>query len=84
VAPGSVLTKLVQQGIDDGSIDLASLLGEIPMRRQGTPSEIASVVRFLASPDASYITGQTIVVDGGWTVQGMRSRPDWLEPTTDA
>ena len=84
VAPGSVLTKLVQQGIDDGSIDLASLLGEIPMRRQGTPSEIASVVRFLASPDASYITGQTIVVDGGWTVQGMRSRPDWLDPTTDA
>jgi len=84
VAPGSVLTKLVQQGIDDGSIDLASLLSEIPMRRQGSPDEIASVVRFLASPDATYITGQTLVVDGGWTVQGMRDRPDWLDPTIDA
>jgi 3-oxoacyl-[acyl-carrier protein] reductase len=84
VAPGSVLTKLVQQGLDDGTIVLESILSEIPMRRQGTPEEIASVVRFLASPDASYITGQTISVDGGWTVQGMRDRPDWLDPTVDA
>ncbi len=52
--------------------------GRIPMRRFGTVEEIANVVRFLASSDASYITGQTIVVDGGWTVQGMRDRPDWL------
>ena len=84
VAPGSVLTKLVQQGIDDGSIDMPRLMTEIPMRRPGAPEEIASVVRFLASPDASYITGQTIVVDGGWTIQGMRDRPDWLDPTIDA
>ncbi len=84
VAPGSVLTKLVQQGIDDGSIDFERLMSEIPMRRPGAPEEIAAVVRFLASPDASYITGQTIVVDGGWTIQGMRDRPDWLDPTIDA
>jgi len=84
VAPGSTRTKLVEQGIADGSIDLAALLSEIPMRRQAAPEEIASVVRFLASPDASYITGQTVVVDGGWTVQGMRDRPDWLDPTIDA
>jgi NAD(P)-dependent dehydrogenase (short-subunit alcohol dehydrogenase family) len=81
VAPGSVLTKLVQQGIDDGSIDFPALMSEIPMRRPGRPEEIAAVVRFLASADASYITGQTIVVDGGWTTQGMRDRPDWLDPT---
>ena len=84
VAPGSTRTKLIEQGIADGSIDLTALLSEIPMRRQAAPEEIASVVRFLASPDASYITGQTIVVDGGWTVQGMRDRPDWLDPTIDA
>ena len=84
VAPGSTRTKLVEQGIADGSIDLASLLSEIPMRRQATPEEIASVVRFLSGPDASYVTGQTIVVDGGWTVQGMRDRPAWLDPTIDA
>ncbi len=83
VAPGSVLTKLVQQGIDDGSIDFPSLMSEIPMRRPGRPEEIAAVVRFLASADASYITGQTIVVDGGWTTQGMRDRPDWLDPTIE-
>jgi NAD(P)-dependent dehydrogenase (short-subunit alcohol dehydrogenase family) len=84
VAPGSTRTPLIEQGIRDGSIVLESLLSEIPMRRQGTPEEIAAVVRFLASPDASYITGQTIVVDGGWTVQGMRDRPDYLDPTLDA
>lgn len=81
VAPGSVRTKLVEQGIRDGSIDIAGMLTEIPMRRQAEPEEIAVVVRFLAGPEASYITGQTIVVDGGWTIQGMRSRPDWLDPT---
>ena len=81
VAPGSTRTKLIEQGIKDGSIDLQALLSEIPMRRQAAPEEIASVVRFLAGPDASYITGQTIVVDGGWTVQGVRDRPDWLDPT---
>lgn len=83
VAPGSVRTKLIEQGIADGSIDLASLLSEIPMRRQAAPAEIAAVVRFLASSDASYITGQTIVVDGGWSTQGMRDRPAWLDPTQE-
>lgn len=83
VAPGSVRTKLIEQGIADGSIDLTGLLSEIPMRRQAAPSEIAAVVRFLASEDASYITGQTIVVDGGWSTQGMRDRPAWLDPTQE-
>ena len=83
VAPGSIRTPLVEQGIRDGSIVLEGLLSEIPMRRQGTPDEVAAVVRFLASPDAAYITGQTIVVDGGWTVQGMRDRPPYLDPTQD-
>jgi NAD(P)-dependent dehydrogenase (short-subunit alcohol dehydrogenase family) len=41
----------------------------IPMKRSGEPSEIASVVLFLASEEASYVTGQTITVDGGWTAQ---------------
>jgi 3-oxoacyl-[acyl-carrier protein] reductase len=40
---------------------------EIPLKRFGKPSEVASVIRFLCSPDASYITGQTITIDGGIT-----------------
>jgi 3-oxoacyl-[acyl-carrier protein] reductase len=84
VAPGSIRTKLVEQGIRDGSLVLDSLLTEIPMRRQGSVDEVAKVICFLAGPDASYITGQTIVVDGGWTIQGLRDRPDWLDPTSGA
>jgi 3-oxoacyl-[acyl-carrier protein] reductase len=37
------------------------------MRRFGKPAEVANTAIFLASPAASYITGQTILVDGGWT-----------------
>ena len=48
------------------------------MRRLAAPDEIAKVVAFLASDDAGYITGQTIVVDGGWSILGIRNRPDWL------
>ena len=40
----------------------------IPMRRAGTPEEMAAVTAFLASDDASYITGQTLFVDGGLTL----------------
>ena len=74
IAPGVTLTPLVQQGLDDGSIH-DDFVTEIPMRRFGTPDEIAHAIRFLASDEASYITGATLVVDGGWTIQGMRNRP---------
>ena len=80
VAPGMALTVLVEQGIRDGSIDLDSMMTEIPMRRLATVDDIAKAVCFLASDDASYVTGQTLVVDGGWTILGMHRKPDWLKP----
>jgi 3-oxoacyl-[acyl-carrier protein] reductase len=40
---------------------------DIPMQRYGQPSEVASVIRFLCSDDASYVNGQTITIDGGIT-----------------
>jgi 3-oxoacyl-[acyl-carrier protein] reductase len=58
VAPGYVETQLTD-GVESPLIDA------IPARRPGTPEEIAACVRFLASEDASYITGTTLTVDGG-------------------
>jgi NAD(P)-dependent dehydrogenase (short-subunit alcohol dehydrogenase family) len=74
-------TDLVQQGIDDGSIDLDAMMSEIPMRRLAALEDIASAVCFLASAEASYITGQTLVVDGGWSILGMHRVPAWLAPS---
>jgi len=61
VAPGLIDTDLVKQ-IPMSADELTKL---IPMRRLGLPSEVAKLVRFLASDDAAYITGQVITIDGG-------------------
>lgn len=70
VAPGWTRTEMVAGGIKDGRLSEAALTARIPQKRLAEPSEIAKVVMFLASTDSSYITGQTIVVDGGITING--------------
>lgn len=82
VAPGSTRTKMIEQGLRDGSIKGEWQVERIPMGRLAEPREIADPVVYLASDRASYITGQTLVVDGGWTVQGMVHVADWLMPAT--
>ncbi len=62
VAPGFVETDMTAD-LSDELKDAA--LGAIPLGRMGDPADIAKAVAFLASADASYITGQTLVVDGG-------------------
>jgi NAD(P)-dependent dehydrogenase (short-subunit alcohol dehydrogenase family) len=65
VAPGTTATEMTKSTLatEEG---LAWQLARIPMGRVGQPDDIASVVLFLCSPEASYITGHTLVADGGW------------------
>jgi len=66
IAPGFVATKLTAVSRDNVAI-YEGTLKRIPLKRWGTAEEMGSTALFLASPMASYITGQTILVDGGTT-----------------
>ncbi len=79
VAPGFTRTKLIEQGLADGSLQEDWMVARVPMKRLAATEEIADVVRYLAGDEASYVTGQTIVADGGWTVQGIPHAPTWLQ-----
>lgn len=70
VAPSYITTDLIQQAVDSGNFDLEKTLARTPMNRLGTTNEVAGVVRFLASPEAGYMTGSCIYVDGGWASFG--------------
>ena len=65
VAPGYVNTELTRK--NNTEQELAAIRENIPLRRLGEPGEIAEVVAYLCSGKNSYITGQTIIVDGGYT-----------------
>ncbi|WP_432853798.1 SDR family NAD(P)-dependent oxidoreductase [Amycolatopsis sp. CA-161197] len=70
IAPGTILTPLVRTNFARGLLDEGQVLQRTPLGRLGAPREIATAARFLLSRDASYITGQTLSVDGGWSIWG--------------
>ncbi|MEL6521504.1 MAG: SDR family oxidoreductase [Pseudomonadota bacterium] len=64
VGPGSVDTAMMA-GVNANQAALDRVMSRTPLKRIGTPREVADIVAFLASPKASYITGETIYADGG-------------------
>lgn len=63
IAPGAIQTEMLSNYSEE---ELQLIREEIPLRRLGSPENIADAVHFLLSENASYITGQTIAVNGGW------------------
>jgi len=64
IGPGSIMTELLESVMDNPDVK-NRILSRTPLGRIGEPHEIAGIAAFLASEDASYITGQTIYADGG-------------------
>jgi NAD(P)-dependent dehydrogenase (short-subunit alcohol dehydrogenase family) len=70
LCPGPIQTDMLAPLIADPKYREKTIRG-IPMRRLGVPEDVAGVVAFLASDEASFITGNTIVIDGGMTVKAL-------------
>lgn len=69
VAPGPVATEMLDRFVGGSEEAKAGFLASVPARRAATAEEIAQTIVFLAGDTARYLTGQTIVVDGGYTAQ---------------
>ena len=65
IGPGTILTDLAKQAVLSDDEARRTILSRTPLGRAGEPAEIAAIAAFLASDDASYITGETIYADGG-------------------
>ncbi len=67
VAPGAIQTGMIDRAVGVGDTEARRAIeGMHPLGRMGTPEEVAAAILFLASEEASFITGQSLAVDGGW------------------
>ncbi len=73
VLPGPILTELLEKSFSDEN-DKNKCGNRIPMRRIGTPNEVANVVGFLASDESSFVTGGIYTVDGGVSTSSIYSK----------
>ncbi len=71
VAPGFILTDMLKSRISEGAINGEAILKRVPLGRFGMVEDIAHSVLFLAAEESSYITGQCLTVDGGYTAYGF-------------
>lgn len=78
VAPGLIETPLTAERIRSETWRRQVMIEQVPLPRVGTPLDVARAVRFLASDEASFITGHVLPVDGGWTV-GRFPRPEAID-----
>jgi NAD(P)-dependent dehydrogenase (short-subunit alcohol dehydrogenase family) len=79
VAPGVVNTRIARWVVEDPVLG-PQYLEKIPLGRFGAPDDIAKAVAFLASPDSSYMTGQTLILDGGQTLGIRLETTDVAQP----
>ncbi|MNF15261.1 2-(R)-hydroxypropyl-CoM dehydrogenase [compost metagenome] len=68
VCPGTIETPMVSSMLDSGMLAMDDLLRDLPMKRLGRGEEIADAVLWLCSSGSSFVTGQALAVDGGFTV----------------
>jgi NAD(P)-dependent dehydrogenase (short-subunit alcohol dehydrogenase family) len=70
VSPGFTATPMMVAGIEGGHIDERPLLERTPQRRVAPPDELAEAIVALAGDSFAYLTGQTVIIDGGWCANG--------------
>jgi len=73
VAPCWTRTRRLEKAIENGVVSIAEIQKRCPMGRPAEPEDVAKAILFLASDDASFITGITLPVDGGWLAYGYQT-----------